>query len=155
MLQWITNLFRSPKPAGPPKLIKRFDGSERTIAREAVASSEGGWFVDVGESQTISLFEIEVADIDNCMLTYRANLKSEDVQGRSFLEMWCRLPGQGEFFSKGFHNALKGTNDWASCEVPFYLKRGQRPDLIKLNLAVEGRGKVWIKNMELSYTPFE
>ncbi len=155
MLHWIKNLFRSPKPVGTPKFIKRFDGSEYTIAKEAVVSSEGGWLVDVGESQTIRLFEIEIADIDNCMLTYRANLKSEDVRGRSFLEMWCRIPNRGEFFSKGFQNTLKGTNDWASYEVPFYLKRGQQPDLIKLNLTVEGRGKVWIKNIELSYTPFE
>jgi hypothetical protein len=29
------------------------------------------------------------------------------------------------------------------------LKKGERPDLIKLNLAVEGRGKVWIKEVEL------
>lgn len=155
MLQWIKNLFRSPKPVGPPKFIKRIDGSEYTITKEAIVSSEGGWLVDVGESQTIRLFEIEIEDIGNCMLTYRAKLKSEDVRGRSFLEMWCRIPGRGEFFSKGFQNALKGTNDWASYEVPFYLKRGQQSDLIKLNLTIEGGGKVWIKNIELSYTPFE
>ena len=155
MLQWIKNLFRSPKPVGPPKFIKRFDGSEKTITQEAVVSSEGGWLVDVGESQTIRLFEIEIANTDNCMLTFRADLKSKEVQSQSCLEMWCRIPGRGEFFSKGIQNALKGTNDWASYEVPFYLKRGQQPDLIKLNLIVEGRGKVWIKNMELSYTPLE
>lgn len=155
MLQWIKNLFNPPKPVGPPKFIKRFDGSEYTITQEAVVSSEGGWLVDVGKTQTIRLFEVEIADIDNCMLTYRASLKSENVQGRSFLEMWCRIPGQGEFFSKGFQNALKGTNDWASYEIPFYLKSGQTPDLIKLNLTVEGCGKVWVKNVELSYTPFE
>ncbi|MGH8582566.1 MAG: hypothetical protein ACREWG_07195 [Gammaproteobacteria bacterium] len=88
------------------------------------------------------------------MLTYRADLKSDAVQGRSYLEMWCRIPGRGEFFSKGFHNALKGTNDWASYEIPFYLKPGQRPDLIKLGLTLEGRGKVWIKNVDLSCVPF-
>ena len=103
-------------------------------------------------SFTVRLFEVELTDIDNCMLTYRARLKSEDVLGRAFLEMWCRIPGRGEFFSKGFHNALKGTNDWASYEVPFYLKRGQQPDLVKLNLTVEGRAKVWLKDIELWHT---
>ncbi|MEW8286414.1 MAG: hypothetical protein AB2697_10530 [Candidatus Thiodiazotropha endolucinida] len=155
MLKWIKNILSSPKPAGPPKVIKRFDGSEKTITQEVVVSSEEGWLVDVGESQSISLFEIEISDIENCMLTYRADLKSKEVHGQSFLEMWCRIPGRGEFFSKGLQKALKGTNDWASYEVSFYLKRGQQPDLIKLNLAVEGRGKVWIKNIELSYSPFE
>lgn len=155
MLQWIKNLYGSPQPVGPAKVIKRFDGSESTITQEAVVSGEGGWIVDVDEPQTFRLFEVEIADIDNCMLTYRAKLKSEDVRGRSFLEMWCRIPDRGEFFSKGFQNPLTGTNDWASYEVPFHLKRGQQPDLIKLNLVVEDRGKVWIKDMELSYTPLE
>jgi hypothetical protein len=147
------NLFKPPKPVGPPKVIKTFDGSEQTITQESVAPSEGGWLIDVAENQTIRLFEIEISNIDRCILTYRANLKSESVQGRSFLEMWCRIPGRGEFFSKGFQNALKGTNDWASYEVPFYLKSGQTPDLVKLNLTVEGSGRVWLKNVELSYTP--
>jgi hypothetical protein len=40
-----------------------------------------------------------------------------------------------------------------SCEIPFYLKKGQRPDLIKLNLAIEGSGKVWIRDVELLKTP--
>jgi hypothetical protein len=155
MLQWLMNLFRPPRPSGPPRLIKRFAGTESIINREAVVQSEGGWLIDVGESQTIRLFEIELAEIDNCMLAYRANMKSEDLSDRGYLEMWCRIPGQGEFFSKGFHNALKGTNDWASYEVPFYLKRGQRPDLVKLNLRLEGRGKLWIKDIELSYTPLQ
>ncbi|WPL12253.1 hypothetical protein Thiosp_02015 [Thiorhodovibrio litoralis] len=50
---------------------------------------------------------------------------------------------------------MKGTNDWASYEVPFYLKSGQTPDLVKLNLTVEGSGKIWLKNVELSYTPIK
>lgn len=155
MFKWIKSLFSSPQPAGPPVLIKRFDRSESTISKDEIIPSEEGWLVDVGESRVIRLFEIEITKIENCILTYRASLKSEDVQNRSYLEMWCRIPARGEFFSKGFHNALKGTNDWASYEVPFYLKRGQQPDLIKLNLTVEGRGKVWIRNIELSYTTLE
>ncbi|MBT2990215.1 MAG: hypothetical protein KME65_14770 [Candidatus Thiodiazotropha sp. (ex Ctena orbiculata)] len=155
MLQWIKNLFSPPKPAGPSEIIKRFEGPETPISQDVTATSEGGWQIDSREAQTIRLFEVEIANIDNCMLTYRADLKSENLQGRGYLEMWCRIPGGGEFFSKGFQNALKGTNDWASYEVPFYLKSGQQPDLIKLNLTVEGSGKVWIKKVELSYTPFE
>ncbi|MEW8507747.1 MAG: hypothetical protein AB2598_13680 [Candidatus Thiodiazotropha sp.] len=155
MLQWIKNLFTPPKPAGPAEIIKHFDGTETTISQETTASNDGGWQVDIADTQTIRLFEVEIADIENCMLTYRADLKSENVTGRSFLEMWCRLPGRGEFFSKGVQNALKGTNDWASYEVPFLLKPGQAPDLIKLNLTLEGSGRMWIRNIELSYTPFE
>ena len=80
-------------------------------------------------------------------------MKTDGLVGRAFLEMWCRLPGLGEFFSKGLEQAVKGTTDWCSQEVPFYLKKGQRPDLIKLNVVIEGRGKVWIKDIQLLKTP--
>ena len=152
MLRWLQSLFNPPKPVGPPETIRRFDGSEMTITEDVVCSSEGGWLIDTDEGQTVRLFELAMTDIDSCMLTYRASMKSENIQGRGFLEMWCRLPGRGEFFSKGFQTALKGTNDWATYEVPFYLKSGQTPDLVKLNVTLEGSGRLWIKDIELSYT---
>jgi hypothetical protein len=86
-------------------------------------------------------------------LTYRAELKAESLQGRGYLEMWCRLPGRGEFFSKGYQQAVSGTVNWSRYEIPFYLKRDQRPDLIKLNVVVEGQGTVWLRNVELLKTP--
>ncbi len=91
--------------------------------------------------------------MEQCLLTYRAELKAEGVQGRAFLEMWCRLPGRGEFFSKGFQQAVTGSVDWTRQEIPFLLKRGQRPDLVKLNLVVEGPGTVWARQIELLRTP--
>jgi hypothetical protein len=63
--------------------------------------------------------------------------------------MWCRFPGKGEFFSRDLAHALTGSNDWASFETPFFLKKGEQPDLIKLNLVVKGTGKVWIKDIEV------
>jgi hypothetical protein len=102
---------------------------------------------------TFRLFELEDPEAQQCLITYRARIKSDGLAGRAFLEMWCRFPGRGEFFSKGFHQSVSGTTEWASYEIPFYLKKGQRPDLIKLNLVVEGIGKVWIKDVELLRTP--
>ena len=45
---------------------------------------------------------------------------------------------------------VSGSNGWASYQIPFFLKKGEKPDLIKLNLVVEGVGRVWIKDVELS-----
>ena len=155
MFQWIKRLFQSPQPAGPAQTIKKFTPLDATITKEVITSDSNGWLVDVEETQTIRLFEINDPQVENCMLTYRADIKTENVKNRTYLEMWCRLSSQGEFFSKGFHNSLKGSNDWGTYEVPFYLKRDQRPDQVKLNLTVEGSGKVWMRNIELSYTPLK
>jgi hypothetical protein len=82
-------------------------------------------------------------------------MKTEGLSGRTYLEMWCKFEGKGEYFSKGFNQALTGTNDWAKREIPFLLKKGQKPDAVKLNVVVEGNGKVWIKDIELLKTPIE
>jgi hypothetical protein len=67
--------------------------------------------------------------------------------------MWCRFAGKGEFFSRGLQNPVTGSNDWASYETLFFLKKGENPDLIKLNLAVKGTGKLWVKDVELLKAP--
>jgi len=155
MFGWLRSLFKAPQPAGPPQTIARFDASTSTITQGVIVPEGDGWRVDASEAQTVHLFEVPEPGVEQCMLTYRAELKTQDLEGRGYLEMWCRLPGRGEFFSKGFHNALKGTNDWAACEIPFYLKRDQKPDLVKLNLVLEGRGSVWIRKVELLQTPLQ
>ncbi len=154
MLNWLKNMTMAPQPAGPEKLIHRFDASRQTISGDLIVDADG-WRIDAGETQTTRLFELDPGDIDNGMIIYRASIKSESIEGRGYLEMQCRFPGKGEFFSKGLHNALKGSNDWASYEIPFYLKKGQNPDLLKLDFTLEGSGRAWLKDVEVSFTPFK
>lgn len=153
MLRWLKSLFSGPTPAGPPQVLRAFAADKPTITQDGIGAERGTWRIDATGQQTIRLFEVENPGVEQCLLTYRAELKAEALKGRAFLEMWCRLPGRGEFFSKGYQQAVSGTVNWARYEIPFYLKRGQKPDLIKLNLAVEGTGTVWLRNIELLKTP--
>ena len=269
------------QPTGEPGVLKAFTSADPTIAKEPIMQEGDGWRAEVTEGRTIHLFEVPDPGVEECMLIYRAELKSEDFhptpfmkqkwrllvsaliilwagslfftaivkgewmnwvwgivvlicaasfcllpafrsKGGAYLEMWCRFPTEefqptslmkqtlhllgwaliilwaismffkgefftvivkegwmncvwgivvligaaalsrlsanrskkgGEFFSKGFPHALTGTNDWASCETPFYLKRGQRTNLVKLDLALHGSGKVWIRNIQLLKSP--
>jgi hypothetical protein len=153
MFEWLKSMFKPPKPAGPPQRIRAFGPSDRPIIQDGVAAEGNGWRIESREKRTVRLFEVPNPGAEQCMLTYRARMKAANLQGGAYLEMWCRLAGQGEFFSKGLHQKVAGTTDWGSYEVPFYLKKGQRPDLIKLNLTVEGAGTVWMKDLELLKTP--
>ena len=153
MLGWLKSMFGAPKPSGPPETIRSFRTSEPTLSRDRIAVSGEGWLIDSKEGQTIRLFEIQDPQVEQCLLTYRAKMKTDSLAGGAYLEMWCRLPGRGEFFSKGLQQKASGTTVWASYEVPFSLKKGQRPDLIKLNLVVEGKGRVWLKDVQLLKTP--
>ena len=133
--------------------LKAFTTADPVICKDLTVTDDKSWLADCKQAQTIRLFEVEKPDVEKCVVTYRAKLKTENVTGQAYLEMWCRFPGKGEFFSRGLANPVTGSNDWSSYETPFFLKKGEKPDLIKLNLVVKGAGKVWIKDVELLKGP--
>lgn len=135
--------------AAKPKVLKAFGPNDTTISKATVLTEDKTWMVDCKKAQTIRLFEVKEPSVEDCMVIYRTKLKTEGVEGQAYLEMWCRFPGKGEYFSRGLDNTVTGSNDWASYETPFFLKKGERPDLIKLNLVIKGTGKVWVKDVEL------
>jgi hypothetical protein len=155
MFAWLRSLFRPPTPSGSPQVIKRFTSADPTVTQAPLVVDGDGWSADLADGQTLQLFEFAPPHLERCMITYRAQMKTEGLAGEGYLEMWCRLPGRGEFFSKGLDHAVTGTNDWASYEIPFYLKKGQSPDLLKLNLVAKGAGRLWIRDIELLQTPLE
>jgi hypothetical protein len=78
------------------------------------------------------------------------------LQGKAYLEMWCEFadgPNKGEYFSRGLATPLTGTTDWASYETFFVLPNDRWPDRFKLNVVIEGKGTVWIKDTELLRGP--
>ena len=153
MLHWLRSFARPPVPAGPPEAIKRFTTDDGTISQDPLNIDDAGWSASLSQAQTVPLFELVPPHLEHCVITWRAQMRTEKLTDRVYLEMLCRFPGRGEFFSKGFDHAVTGTNDWASYEVSFYLKKGESPDLLKLNLVAEGAGGIWIKDVELSRTP--
>jgi hypothetical protein len=153
MAGWLKSRLKGPEPSGPTETLRLFRTSDPTLTRDGVTIEEDGWVIDAQEARTVRLFEVQAPPLEQIRLTYRARVMSTGLSGRAYLEMWCRLPGRGEFFSKGLHQAVKGTTGWTCCETPFVLKKGQRPDLVKLNLVVEGTGRVGLKDVELLTTP--
>jgi hypothetical protein len=39
-------------------------------------------------------------------------LQSENLDGKAFVEMWVRIPGKGEFFSRELDRPITGTMSW-------------------------------------------
>ena len=130
-------------------VVQAFNTSDATIARDGIGVEDGGWKITAADTRTVRLFEVKDPNLKIGPFFYRAKIKTENVKGRAYLEMWVRLPGQGESFSKGLNNALSGSNGWAEYEIPFLLRKGEQPDLVKLNVTIEGGGTVWIKDIEL------
>ena len=146
-------MFKRSQPAGPAETVRTFGPSDRPLTESGISIDEGGWRIETREAGSVRLFEFAEPGVERCVLTYRAELKAADVKGGAYLEMWCRLPGRGEFFSKGLDQKAKGTSGWSWYEVPFNLKAGERPDLIRLNVAFDGPGTLWVRKLELLRTP--
>ncbi len=123
-----------------------FTPATPTISTE-VAADGGGWRIRCDKPRTFRLFEANDPGVEDCTVLYRAKLKTEGLTGKAYLEMWCRLPGRGEFFSRGLNNIATGSCDWTSHETPFFLKPGEKPDLIRLNLVVAATGLVFRKKV--------
>ena len=155
MLDWLKSVVTPAQPSGPPQVLRSFTAHEPTIDEGQTSLSDETLRVDFSGESSIRLYEIDAPSVENCMLTYRAEFRTENLTARTYLEMWCRFPGRGEFFSRGIATAVKGTNDWATYETPFFLKKTQSPDLIKLNVASEGEGTIWVRKIELICTPLQ
>lgn len=143
-----------PKPAGPSRRIASVDRHTNLITDTARWQDEV-LTVTTDSAGTARLFELPLNDLDQCMLGLRFKMSSVEVNAGVIPEMWVGVQGFGEAFSKGMNFRLRGTNDWTSCELPFYLQSGQKAQLLKMNLVFEGAGTVQLREIELHSTPLE
>ena len=125
------------------------------IQMDAETSSDGNGSLKVMavEPTTVRLFEVGDLDVEDARLIYQAKIRTEGVEGQVYLEMWCHFPGQGEFFSRGLETPLTGTTDGTTEETAFFLKEGENPDNVKLNLVINGKGTAWIDDIRLIAGP--
>ena len=101
--------------------------------------------IDVDEAKFIRLYELDDIDLEYARLKYKAEVKTENFAGETFLEMWCFFEGKGRFFSRGLNDTLSGTNDWTTLETVFLLKKGENPDKVELDLVINGTGgTIWV-----------
>jgi len=128
---------------------------EVEIDREIFADGNESLKITTDKSLVIQLANTGNIDIEDALLVYRAKIKTENLKGKVYLEMWCSFGIKGQYFSKAIENALTGTNNWTVQEAPFFLKKGENPDDIKLNLVVNGKGTVWIDQIELIKKPLK
>lgn len=165
LLWWSILLFSGcQSQSGQTVELKHYplDSLEGIISRSGVeldktisSDGKGSLRITTADPVTVRLYETGDLSVDNARLIYRARLRAESMQGQAYLEMWCRFPGKGEFFSRALHAPLSGTAEWSSQEIFFALKQGEDPDEIKLNLVVNGTGTVWIDDIHLIKGPLE
>jgi len=151
----------SQRPGFQAVELKRFalDDTQGLITQSGVridkgisSDGNGSLRIDATGPTTVRLYETGDMDIEYARLIYQVKVRTEDVRGQVYLEMWCHFPSRGEFFSRGLtqmNQPLTGTTDWTTEEIHFLLHDEENPDNIKLNLVIGGKGTVWIDDIRL------
>jgi len=119
-----------------------------SIDKAISSDGNGSLRIEATEPITISLFDTGDIDIENARLIYQAQIRTQDVDHNARLEMWCHFPGKGDFFSRD-PTPVWGTTAWTRHETLFFLKDGENPDNVRLNLFINGKGTVWIDDIRL------
>jgi hypothetical protein len=123
--------------------------------KEVSSDGNGSLKMVATEPTVVRLFELGDIDVENARLIYQAKVRTEGVEGQVYLEMWCHFLGKGEFFSRGLQTPLTGTTNWTTEETPFFLKKGENPDNVKLNLVINGKGTAWIDDIRVLKSPLQ
>lgn len=145
---------RFPPPAGPPKILHAFSPADAPISSGARWSgSQLEVTADAAGPQR--LFELPLSGFDQSIISYRFRIQTDDLKSHVYPEMWCRVVGMAESFSRGLNQKVRGTNNWLSLEIPFYLRQGQFAELLKLNLVFEAAGTVRLTDIEVLATPLQ
>jgi hypothetical protein len=125
--------------------------STEYVCLDSSTSSDGAGSlrIDATESTLVHLYMLDAPDIEKARLIYRADIKTRDAENPVYLEMYCVFNDKGAFFSRDLQTPLLGNNDWTTEETPFFLRQGENPDSLRLNLVIAGAGTVWIDNIRL------
>lgn len=126
-----------------------------TLDNEITADGNGAFRLTTEHPRTFRLYETGDIDIEEARLLYSAKVRTENVDGYAYIELWCRFLGKGEFYSRALQTRLKGNNDWVVQETPFFLKKGENPVNVRLNLVINGSGTVWIDDITILKAPLE
>jgi len=139
--------------------IDNLDGvitkSDVLLDKEVSSDGNGSLKITVTKPTVVLLYEVKDIDIENTRLIYQARVRTENIEGQAYLEMWCHFSEKGDFFSRGLQSPLTGTTDWTTVETPFFLQKGENPDYVKLNLVINGKGTVWIDDIRLIKGPLK
>ena len=119
------------------------------LDKQITSDGNGSVRITTDKPTTINLYETGDVNIENSQLIYQAKLRTEEVEGQVYIEMWCHFPGKGEFFSRALQSPLSGNTEWTLQETPFFLKKSENPDNIRINLVINGKGTVWIDDIRL------
>ncbi|TAL38110.1 MAG: hypothetical protein EPN97_04255 [Alphaproteobacteria bacterium] len=148
-------------PGEPQDILKGWDIISPDVLGLRISRNidERAVTVETKWPTTICVTPVDLRDkrMDLTKVTFSAELKSSDLTGAAFLEMWLRVPGlaKGYLISRGYDRPLQKTSPavWSKFETSFTLSKNQVPDQAILNLVINGKGTIFMRNVKFTRQP--
>lgn len=126
------------------------------LSADATLSADGraSILVDAARPRVVRLVEFTPPpDLENRLLVARARMRPVLRNGRAYLQLWARVPGRDELPGRDLKLAYARTRDFADAGAQVRLEKGLAPDRVRIDLVVEGVGKVWLDDLRLLAEP--
>jgi len=120
------------------------------IDREVSADGRGSLCVEARAPRVVRLFDVPVGELAGREITCTARMKSLVMRGWAYPELWAHVTGRDDLSARDPQGGIARTQDWKDVRVSLRLEKGQQPDRVRVNLAIEGAGRVWIDDVRLS-----
>jgi hypothetical protein len=132
-------------------------GADAVFDRDVSQDGGGSLRVETGEEGgRLRLYRIDDLGPVEGALLFTGFLKSQDLRGTGFFELWCHPVEGNPAFVRGLPRRVAGTSDWKPQELSFSQPaRCSNPTAVELNVVIQGAGTVWIDNLRLWDVPLE
>jgi uncharacterized protein (TIGR03067 family) len=137
------------------------------ITQDGVKAADDGWKIENTDYQkrTVRLFEVRDLEVKDCRLVFRLQMKTETKEKLENRRIFTRLEtafrpkvtikkgqtGDTVTAESWSDLARSGNTSWAREETTTICR--SQPEVIALNLLVEGIGTIWIRDVELVAIP--
>ena len=150
------------KKAEPPSDLAYFPANNRdgvvggdmiTVDPSVSSDGKGSLKITIEQPTTVQLYEVSNPNAENSDIIYQAKLKAKDFGGDAYLQMQIHYPSGGQTEAHNYDKAIGGSTDWVAMETKANIRKGQKPDVVRLNLILNGGGTVWVDDVHLRKVP--
>lgn len=151
----------SKKGPGAPSDIEYFacDSMDKVVTTDLVAfdpgfsaDGKGSLKVTVEQPATVQLFEVPAPEAESAKYVFRAKVNMKDLLGDANLQMIIHFKNGGEVNA---YQTVRSPGAWTPMEVFGIVQKGQKPDMVRLNLLVNGTGTCWVDDVHLVQQPLQ
>lgn len=139
------------KVGGEKLLLSLNNLSPAQLGTKLAQDKDGALLLESRWPTTVNIAQLDTK-IDGTVLNYTAEAEALEITGQAYLEIWVHIAGEkgGYYFGRGLDKPLKSAGGWQKLATQFTLKPGQVADSVTLNVVLQGKGRIRLRNISLT-----